>query len=70
MTTTTKSSAKKAPAARIADLKTRFARIKNAIMAVDALTADYLDAKAVELEGFAGDLAELTGVVASEDAQH
>ncbi len=52
--------AKKAPAARIADLKTRFSRIKQAIMAVDALTADYLEGRATELEGFAGELADLT----------
>lgn len=51
---------KKKPAARIADFKTRFSRIKTAIMAVDALTTDYLDQRASELEGFAGDLAEMT----------
>jgi hypothetical protein len=51
---------KKAPAQRVADLKTRFARIKTAIMAVDALTADYLDRTAADLEGFAGDLGEIT----------
>lgn len=51
---------KKAPAQRVADLKTRFTRIKTAIMAVDALTADYLDRTAADLEGFAGELGEMT----------
>ena len=46
---------------RVADLKPRFARIKIAIMAVDALTADYLDRTASDLEAFAGELAQLTG---------
>lgn len=52
---------KKPAADRIADLKTRFVRIKNAIKAVDALTAEYLDARGQEIEVFAGELAELTG---------
>lgn len=52
---------KKAPAQRVADLKVRFVRIKTAILAVDALTADYLDRTAADLEGFAGELQALTG---------
>jgi ABC-type amino acid transport substrate-binding protein len=53
--------AKKSAPARVADLKSRFARIKQAIMAVDALTTDYLDRVGNDLEGFAVDLAETTG---------
>lgn len=49
---------KKAPAQRVADLKARFTRIKTAILAVDALTADYLDRTASDLEAFAGELGE------------
>ncbi len=51
---------KASPAQRIADLKSRFVRIKSAIMAVDALTADYLDTKASELEAFAIEIADIT----------
>lgn len=51
---------KKAPAQRVADLKARFSRIKTAILAVDALTADYLDRTASDLEGFAAELGEIT----------
>lgn len=53
--------AKKPTVQRVADLKTRFARIKTAIMAVDALTAEYLDRTAADLEGFAVELQTLTG---------
>lgn len=53
--------AKKTQTQRVADLKTRFARIKVAVMAVDALTAGYLDRVADDLEGFATDLQAMTG---------
>jgi len=53
--------AKKSTTARVADLKSRFVRIKQAIMAVDTLTADYLDRTASDLEGFAVELQTLTG---------
>lgn len=52
---------KKSIPQRVADLKTRFARIKTAIMATDALVADYLDRTASDIEAFSVDLAQMTG---------
>lgn len=60
--------AKKPAAQRVADLKSRFVRIKQAIMAVDALTTDYLDRRGNELEAFAGELADLTKPEGDETA--
>lgn len=52
----------KTPTARVADLKTRFARIRTAILAIDALTVDYLERVAGDLEGAAGEIADLTQI--------
>lgn len=52
---------KKPTVQRVADLKSRFVRIKAAVMTVDTLTADYLDRVASDLEAFSVDMAALTG---------
>lgn len=58
--------AKKAATQRVADLKIRFARIKMAVMAVDTLTAGYLDRVADDIEGFVTELQALTGAEADQ----
>jgi len=52
--------AKATKAARAADLKARFARIKAAIQVTDQLTAAYFDKRADEIEEFNSELLDLT----------
>ena len=51
---------KKTKVRRAADLKSRFARIKLAIQAVDELSESYLDRRADEIEDFAREMQLLT----------